>query len=102
MAAGAKPEPVDRLIQVGEVLVGYFNDYELSAPGGRLSANEYQQFLLAHLIVFDTINAKFLWKRISKGLKEGANSLKELWNIGKALSEKQYAEAFLLIASLTR
>jgi hypothetical protein len=36
------PEPVDRLIQMGEILVGYFNDYELSAPGGRLSANEYQ------------------------------------------------------------
>ena len=102
MAAGAKPEPVDRLIQMGEVLVGYFNDYELSAPGGRLSSNEYQQFLLAHLIVFDTVNAKFLWKRISKGLKEEPNSLKELWNIGKALSGKQYAEAFVLISSLTK
>jgi len=102
LAAGAKPEPVDRLIQLGEVLVGYFNDYELSAPGGRLSSNEYQQFFLAHLIVFDTINAKFLWKRISKGLKEEPNSLKELWNIGKALSDNLYAEAFLLIASLTR
>jgi hypothetical protein len=52
--------------------------------------------------VFDTVNAKFLWKRISKGLKEEPNSLKELWNIGKALSGKQYAEAFVLIASLTK
>jgi hypothetical protein len=43
-----------------------------------------------------------LWKRISKGLKEEPNSLKELWNIGKALSGKQYAEAFVLIASLTK
>ena len=74
----------------------------MSAPGGRLSANEYQQFLLDKLIVFDTINAKFLWKRISKGLKEEPNNLKELWNIGKALSDKHYAEAFVLIASLTK
>jgi len=40
--AGARPESVDRLISTGETLVGYFNEYELSAPGGRLSATEYQ------------------------------------------------------------
>ena len=88
LASAAKPEPVDKLIQTGELLVSYFNDYELCAPGGRLSATEYQQFLLAQMIVFDTINAKFLWKRIPKGLKEEANNLKELWNIGTVLIEK--------------
>ena len=98
----ARPESVGRLIQTGEILVGYFNDYELSAPGGRLSATEYQQFLLAQLIVFDTINAKFLWKRIPKSLKEEPNNLAELWNIGNSLTMKEYAESFVLIASLTK
>jgi hypothetical protein len=52
--------------------------------------------------LFDTINAKFLWKRIPKGLKEEPNNLKELWNIGKALSHKDYTDSFVLIASLTK
>jgi len=52
--------------------------------------------------VFDTINAKFLWKRIPKSLKEDPNNLSELWNIGKALIDKDYATAFLLLSSLTK
>jgi len=35
-------------------------------------------------------------------LKDEANNLKELWNIGKALSSKEYAESFVLISSLTK
>ena len=52
--------------------------------------------------MFDTINAKFLWKRIPKTVKDEAGSLKELSEITKNLSEKQYAEAFLLIDKLTK
>lgn len=53
-----------------------------------MTTGEYQQFLIAHLIVFDTINAKFLWKRIPKTVKDEGGSLKEISEITKCLSEK--------------
>jgi hypothetical protein len=49
--------------------------------------------------VFDTINARFLWKRIPKGILEGSSSavLKELHEIVKGLNDKLYAESFLKV-----
>jgi hypothetical protein len=41
-----------------------FNENEINQPSGRLTVTEYQLFLLTHLIAFDTINVKYLWKRI--------------------------------------
>lgn len=90
---------MDRLLQTGAQLITYFNDYELSAIDGKLTAGEFQQFLIAQLIVFDTINARFLWKRIPKGILEGSSSavLKELHEIVKGLNDKLYAESFLKV-----
>ena len=54
---------------------------------------EYQHFLIAQLIVFDTVNARFLWKRIPKSLKEDSSNqglLKDIWEVGKALIGKEY------------
>ena len=81
-----------------------FNDYEIHSPGGKLTVTEYQLFLLTHLIVFDTINAKFLWKRLPKTLKgqDGNEILNETWNIVKVLIDKEYQRAFTLTENLTK
>jgi hypothetical protein len=54
-----------------------------------------------HLIILDTNNGKFLWKRIPKSLKDpkraDSESLIGIWEVGKALTKKQYAEAFELL-----
>lgn len=66
---------LDKAISASHQLVELFNDAELSAKP--LGAKEYQMFLLAHLIVLDTVNAQFLWKRVPKALKattEGASA----------------------------
>lgn len=59
-----------RLLLQADQLVALFNDHELSSPKGVLSSTDYQIFLTAHLIVHDTTNAKYLWKRIPKSLKK--------------------------------
>ena len=88
-----------------------FNDYELSSSDGRLTSTDYQLFLLAHLIVLDTVNARFLWKRIPKGLKQEGNgtapspnsqTLNEIWGVGKALSSKEFPLAFSMISALIK
>jgi hypothetical protein len=48
--------------------VFYFQEKELEAPDS-LKAKDYCLFLLTHLIIFDTNNARFLWKRIPKTFK---------------------------------
>jgi len=66
----------------------------VQAHKGYLSTEEYQHFLLTHLILLDTINARFLWKRIPKGLKEvegaapptSTHIIGEIWSIGKSLT----------------
>jgi CSN8/PSMD8/EIF3K family len=82
-------------------LVELFNDHELSSPGGRLSLADYQLFLLAHLIVLDTVNGRYLWKRIPKAFRDDAG-LSEIWAVGQALDEKDFARAFNQIGSLKR
>lgn len=89
----------------------FFNDAELSLQP--LGAKEYQLFLLAHLIVLDTVNAEFLWKRVPTALKasksEGASAptpkdqvLAEIWAVAKALSSKLYPEAFKGITAMLK
>jgi len=69
----------------------------LSSPKGVLSSTDYQIFLTAHLIVLDTTNAKYLWKRIPKGLKKlekpviaNNQTLNDIWSVGKSLIHKDY------------
>ena len=86
-------------------LVKLYNDFEINNPG-QLSLNDYTQFLLAHLIVLDTTNARFLWKRIPQTFK-GASStqnqiLTVVWQAGKSLSNKLYPEAFKEIENLLK
>ena len=81
------------LMESARELVELYNDQEISPPAGQLSQEEYQLFLLTQLILLDTVNAKYLWKRIPKALKEGegaapsthAHILKDLWEVGSQL-----------------
>ena len=93
---------LDRVISTAKELVDLFNDAELGFEP--LTARHYQLFLITHLIVLDTTNAQFLWKRVPATFKaepkEGSapqpkdQVLKELWQIARALINKQYPEAF--------
>ena len=97
---------MERVISAARDLVDIFNDAELGFEP--LTPRDYQLFLLAHLIVLDTTNARFLWKRVPKSFKVGPEEgsapkpkeqvLSELWLIAKALINKQYSEAFKQIA----
>jgi hypothetical protein len=89
--------------------VELYNDKELvQAHKGGLSLEDYQRFLLTQLIVLDTTNARFLWKRIPKSLKEvegaapatNSNILGDIWSVGKSLTQKEFAKAFLQIKAL--
>jgi len=50
------------------------------------------------LIAFDTTNARYLWKRIPAGLKEGV--LDQTWQIAKYIIDKDYAQVFNQITAL--
>ena len=59
-----------RVISAAQDLVELYNDAEISGDS-QLSSKDYQLFLIAHLILLDTVNARFLWKRIPKSFKVG-------------------------------
>ena len=59
-----KPSAYKAVIALAVDAINIFNENEINQPSGRLTLTDYQLFLLTHLIAFDTINAKFLWKRI--------------------------------------
>ncbi len=67
-------------------LVALYNEFEITNPG-QLSLNDYTQFLLAHFIVLDTTNARFLWKRIPQAFKNKSDltnqTLITVWQVGK-------------------
>jgi hypothetical protein len=59
------------------------------------------------LILLDTTNAKYLWRRIPKAIKDrdeqaAIHSLNDLWGVGKQLTHQNFAEAFHLIENLKR
>ncbi len=88
-------------LKMAHQLVALFNANELQNPGN-LTRQDYLQFMLAHLIVLDTTNAKFLWKRIPELLKLSPDSdspleLTSLWEIAKALTISDYSKVFQLI-----
>lgn len=96
-------------METAKDLVETFNDKELiAAHKTGLSLEDYQLFLLAHLILFDLTNARFLWKRIPKSLKESGQAapslntqvIQEIWAIGKSLTLKEYGAAFSQIRTL--
>lgn len=92
------------LLESANELIELFNDKEITkAHKGYLSLEDYQQFMLTNLIVLDTTNARFLWKRIPNNIKEvegaapsiNSNILGDIWSIGKSLTQKDFGKAFV-------
>jgi hypothetical protein len=98
----AKPGNITKIVEAAAEAVKIFNDLEITSC--RLSASEYQHFMICHLVLNDTTNAKFLWKRIPKGIREDpqSNPVKELWAVSKDLSKRDYEHAFDVIRGLSR
>lgn len=67
-----------------------------------MTSKDYCKFLLIHFILLDTTNARYLWKRLPKKLKEDDKLLTHLWAIGKELSKKNYPQAMTLIDTPTK
>jgi hypothetical protein len=58
------------------------------------------------LIVLDTNNAKYLWKRLPSNFRNEKfqvqhKNLSAIWAVGKALTKKNYPEAFKLVTTAT-
>ena len=68
-----------------------------------MTLSDYQHFLIAHFLVLDTTNAKYLWKRVPAHYKDVESMpnavLNELWEVGKLLTKQNYPDAFKLIDS---
>ena len=56
------------LLECAAELIYLYNEKELA--GQSLSQEDYEAFLLTQFILNDTTNARYLWKRIPKSLKE--------------------------------
>lgn len=62
--------------------------------------------MVIQLIVLDTNNAKYLWKRLPGNFRNEKHqvqhkNLSAIWQVGKALTKKNYPEAFKLISTAT-
>jgi hypothetical protein len=53
--------------------------------------------------LLDTTNARYLWKRLPHKFKDAnlpeTKSLIRIWEMGKALTKKNYADAFKMLAN---
>eukprot|EP00349_Pseudokeronopsis_sp_Brazil_P002158 CAMPEP_0202964562 /NCGR_PEP_ID=MMETSP1396-20130829/8641_1 /ASSEMBLY_ACC=CAM_ASM_000872 /TAXON_ID= /ORGANISM="Pseudokeronopsis sp., Strain Brazil" /LENGTH=100 /DNA_ID=CAMNT_0049686753 /DNA_START=18 /DNA_END=320 /DNA_ORIENTATION=- len=84
----SKESPIEVAITEARELISEFNELEIEKPEQQTS-KEYIADLLLHYLVLDLNNARFLWKRIPKALKEAKDdsglALASTWEIGKAL-----------------
>ncbi|CAI5746843.1 unnamed protein product [Peronospora destructor] len=65
----------------------------LQAP--TLSADFYASYLLLLLLSKNLNDARFLWKRIAIETKETSEELQKVWEIGKALWQRNLAAAYV-------
>ncbi|KAI9917678.1 hypothetical protein PsorP6_013137 [Peronosclerospora sorghi] len=59
-----------------------------------LSAEFYASYLVLVLLCRDLNDARFLWKRIPLAMKEASEELQHVWEIGKALWQRNLAAAY--------
>lgn len=72
---------------------------ELESPQGRASPQVYGQLLAIYLLFNDLSSAKLLWKRIPTDIKEANEELSIIWQVGKLMWKKSYAEIYPVINS---
>ncbi|CAI5714931.1 unnamed protein product [Peronospora destructor] len=65
----------------------------LQAP--TLSVDFYASYLLLLLLSKNLNDARFLWKRIAIEIKETSEELQKVWEIGKALWQRNLAAAYV-------
>uniref|UniRef100_A0A0K2UJP3 COP9 signalosome complex subunit 8like [Megachile rotundata] n=1 Tax=Lepeophtheirus salmonis TaxID=72036 RepID=A0A0K2UJP3_LEPSM len=67
---------------------------ELDAPNGRPGSDVYAKLLAVYLQQNDLCSAKFLWKRIPEENKAENQELEKIWNVGKALWNRDQPGTF--------
>nr|XP_002126361.1 COP9 signalosome complex subunit 8-like [Ciona intestinalis] len=75
------PDCTEQLLQQR---LAVMEDLELDSPHGKLSTEQYCEFLALYLLANDLANAKLLWKRIPGDIKS-SNELKAIWEVFKAV-----------------
>lgn len=65
--------------------------------GGTCSSQVYGQLLAVYLLANDLANAKLLWKRIPGNLKEETVELRAIWEIARALFNRNLWEVYGLL-----
>ncbi|XP_054719758.1 COP9 signalosome complex subunit 8-like [Uloborus diversus] len=80
------------LLCTGEPSIQQYSDMavkleqeELEAPGGVATPQLYGQLLAIYLLQNDLPNAKYLWKRIPRNIKEDNSELGKIWTVGQKL-----------------
>ncbi|KAF1333258.1 Cop9 signalosome complex subunit, partial [Globisporangium splendens] len=59
-----------------------------------LNAEFYTSYLLVLLLANSLNDARFLWKRIAASVKQDSEPLRNAWEIGKALWQRNFAAAY--------
>ncbi|XP_014249791.1 COP9 signalosome complex subunit 8 [Cimex lectularius] len=72
---------------------------ELQAQGGVSTPQLYGQLLAIYLYQFDLCNAKFLWKRIPQNIKSQNTELGHIWNVGKAMWQRELPAVYTALSS---
>ncbi|KAL8567565.1 hypothetical protein ACOMHN_054379 [Nucella lapillus] len=63
---------------------------ELEAPGGVATAQLYGQLMALYLLHNDSLNGKFLWKRIPGNIKQANAELGMIWEVGQNMWKRNY------------
>jgi len=63
--------------------------------------NLYACQLITYLILDDLNNARFLWKRMSPGVKKSVPELTAIWAIGQNLWNRKYSDLYNSIQNFT-
>eukprot|EP01121_Diplochlamys_sp_Union-15-3_P001723 TRINITY_DN1149_c0_g3_i1.p1 TRINITY_DN1149_c0_g3~~TRINITY_DN1149_c0_g3_i1.p1 ORF type:complete len:195 (-),score=33.68 TRINITY_DN1149_c0_g3_i1:96-680(-) len=81
-----------------EQLLVKLEDYELEAATSNQGEKPFFAIqLLAYLIIGDLDNARFLWRRIPKELKN--NEIEGVWQIGRQMWKRNFSDIYKAIKS---
>ena len=68
-----------------------------------MSGVDFAAHIYMHLIDnADTVNARFVWKRVTEGLAKKSKALTQAWNVAKAIKKSDFGAAFALLDSAVR
>ncbi|KAG2772773.1 hypothetical protein PC116_g5780 [Phytophthora cactorum] len=100
LAAHAAASDRDTARQIVQQLKSVSEELELvaaaasSSPQSALSPDLYASYLLVVLLSKNLNDARFLWKRIPIEIKQISEELRNAWEVGKALWQRNLAAAY--------